>query len=1146
MKKITQHLNTAKGFTLIEMLVVISIIATLFVFLMPQINASYIKSQESGVKTDFRTFQLAMESYMMESKGKSIKLKPFNDHLDNAHLVELVGTKMQTNSSDPWGTPYEVEFGNRKIVFTSYGKDEKDDLENYTVATYYHEGIIDTCTSGFDTGNMKLASIKDIPIGFTCGDNLATSMPSPEESLPTPKNFVASNVTHNNATLSWSSVSGATSYVLKRNGTTVYTGNTTSYNDVDLVTGTDNNYTLVAKNATSISSAAVLKVTTPLVAPSAPTHLVASNVTDTSLVLNWNMVPGATSYKLARNGVVIYTGKTGVFADSGLTFNKKYTYSLTAINNAGESSPYSISVTTKLMEIGTGIPTNPYIIYNVDQLQRVDFCLTCHFELGNDIDSSKATSWNNGAGFEPIRSKTTESYFSGQLDGKNYTIHNMSINRPAEDWVAIFDYLDTNGVLKNIKIEDTMIIGKDQVGLLVGGIAKGAKLTNIQVDGDVMGGLYVGGIAGYSEGEISNVSSASKVTGDDKVGGIVADNFGIVTNSSFDGEASATLHSVGGLVGYNNGTVSYSDSRGTINGAMYIGGIVGFNDNVLSDSTSSATINGSESEIGGIVGRNHEGTVNRVISTAIVNGDSNTIDVGGVVGYNNSSILNATSTAIVNGYQGIGGISGANDGSVQTVDFNGSIENVHSDGGGIIGSNFGTLTDAISTGSILGTDDEIGGVAGSNFGIIEDAQFTGNVIGQNNVGGLVGFNQIGSQLNDSTTDSSVSGVEFIGGATGRNSGTITGLTVKSIAEASDSDVGGLTGINEGEIYDSVVTANVNSDNQVGGVAGDNNGLIDGVTFDGSATGHSSVAGIVGTNEGELYNSTAKADVFGFTYIAGGIGYNHSTGYAENVDTLVDSNIEGTEHIGGVIGHNIGDASGLSSKATVVGYEIVGGIFGFTEGLVSDLDSNGFVEGERTVGGIAGTNSHIIADAHSYADVVGVFQVGGIAGSNYMIVEHSSSQGSIQGDSRVGGLVGENLMEVRNSNSFATIDGRTNVGGLVGKSGHKVLNSYSTGTVTGSTDVGGLVGDNTGSVTHSYSVGKVVGTSTYGGLVGLNGTSATVTNSYYNSSTSGQSDTGKGAGRTTAQLKTQSTYVGWNFTNVWVLNPSVNSGYPNLR
>ena len=50
---------------------------------------------------------------------------------------------------------------------------------------------------------------------------------------------------------------------------------------------------------------------------------------------------------------------------------------------------------------------------------------------------------------------------------------------------------------------------------------------------------------------------------------------------------------------------------------------------------------------------------------------------------------------------------------------------------------------------------------------------------------------------------------------------------------------------------------------------------------------------------------------------------------------------------------------------------------------------------------------------------------------------------------------------------------------------------------------------------------------------------------YDQETSGQSDTGKGEPRTTAEMKTQSTYTDWDFEAVWGIDPAKNDGYPYL-
>ena len=96
-------------------------------------------------------------------------------------------------------------------------------------------------------------------------------------------------------------------------------------------------------------------------------------------------------------------------------------------------------------------------------------------------------------------------------------------------------------------------------------------------------------------------------------------------------------------------------------------------------------------------------------------------------------------------------------------------------------------------------------------------------------------------------------------------------------------------------------------------------------------------------------------------------------------------------------------------------------------------------------------------------------------------------------------------------------------------------------VIGETYVGGLVGYNgrPGTVSTSYAVGSVIGASYAGGLAGFN--LGSVTHSFWNITTSGQSSSAGGLGMTSAQLQTQGNFTsatgangnadpGWDFTN----------------
>src|SRR5690606_1029944 len=116
-----------------------------------------------------------------------------------------------------------------------------------------------------------------------------------------------------------------------------------------------------------------------------------------------------------------------------------------------------------------------------------------------------------------------------------------------------------------------------------------------------------------------------------------------------------------------------------------------------------------------------------------------------------------------------------------------------------------------------------------------------------------------------------------------------------------------------------------------------------------------------------------------------------------------------------------------------------------------------------------------------------------------------------------------------------------IGGLAGYNNGDITDSYATGAVSGNSLVGGLVGDNNGDITDSYATGAVSGNSLVGGLVGQN--TKTVTNSYYNKETTGRSDEGKGQPETTAEMKLQATFSGWDFADTWEIDTGT---YPYLK
>ncbi|NIK78067.1 hypothetical protein FHS15_003205 [Paenibacillus castaneae] len=165
--------------------------------------------------------------------------------------------------------------------------------------------------------------------------------------------------------------------------------------------------------------------------------------------------------------------------------------------------------------------------------------------------------------------------------------------------------------------------------------------------------------------------------------------------------------------------------------------------------------------------------------------------------------------------------------------------------------------------------------------------------------------------------------------------------------------------------------------------------------------------------------------------------------------------------------------------------------------------------------------------------------------------------NVTGKNRVGGLVAYmgGSGSIANSSVTGSVTGNQYVGGLVGGGQRSpISNSYTDVKVTGVQYVGGLTGyldnqnDVFGKVTNSYSVGEVSGQTDVGGLIGgvKDGPSPkySITSSYWDTQSSNQLTSVYGTGKTTAEMKMKSTFVGWDFVKVWEINEG--NDYPRHR
>jgi len=188
-------------------------------------------------------------------------------------------------------------------------------------------------------------------VALTTGPVRPAAIAAALEPLPAPADLVAT-LGARRVTLTWSAVTGATSYRVFRSttgtfGTTpVATTSNKTYTNTGLTVGTTYFYRIVARDGGGESPPSATVSATPIAPPAAPTALSAVGG-DRLVTVTWSAVPGATSYRLYRSLIAgRYSGpptftlspSTTTFTDSGRDNGPLHFYTIIAANSGGNSA----------------------------------------------------------------------------------------------------------------------------------------------------------------------------------------------------------------------------------------------------------------------------------------------------------------------------------------------------------------------------------------------------------------------------------------------------------------------------------------------------------------------------------------------------------------------------------------------------------------------------------------------------------------------------------------------------------------------------------------------------------------------------------------------------------------------------------------
>ena len=649
---------------------------------------------------------------------------------------------------------------------------------------------------------------------------------------------------------------------------------------------------------------------------------------------------------------------------------------------------------------------------------------------------------------------------------------------------------DGNGYeVQNLTIDNST---SDYQGLF-GTIGTDGKVMNVGVSGSITAKSYVGGVAGYNRGTITNCYNAGNVSGNEHVGGVAGYNDqGTITSCYNTGNAGGSNY-VGGVAGYNyKGTITSCYNTGsvtrnsTVSIYVYLGGVAGYNKGTITSCYNTGDVSGS-GYLGGVAGYNDSGEILNCYNIGEVTGSD--YYIGGVAGYNTQgTITSCYNTGDVSGNDYVGGVAGKN--------YSGEILNCY------------------SIGEVIGVDYYIGGVAGYNKGIITSCYNTGSVTG----------------------NSTSSKYDYVGGVAGCNYGTITNCYyckdiatgVNGAIEGSDTEsckgltVEQMTGANalENMTFTSEAGTWVTLDNET---EADENREIDYYfpqlsTFVSdpanpqpeempSKTGYQMDDGriifpiliknakqlqAINNNLSGAYVLVNNIDMTGFTFTPIGSNSSPFTGvfYGNGYEV---QNLK--------IDNSTGDYQGL--------FGTVG-----TDGKVMNVGVTGSIKGGYRVGSVAAYNAGTITNCYSTVAVTGTSFVGGVVGDNAGTITNCYNTGSVTSNntsgwsSFVGGVAGSNLGKISNCYNTGSVTSNntsgssSSVGGIAGWNYEETIsNCYNTGSIVSnntsscSSCVGGVVGENqNGVILNCYNIGEVTGSDDAGSVAGYS--EGTITNCYY--------------------------------------------------
>jgi prepilin-type N-terminal cleavage/methylation domain-containing protein len=371
MNKLFKRNKSEHAFTIVEMLISISIIAVLTALAIPAFWAAQQAAIKASVQSDVANTVSSMEAYLVENS--------FTNSFPESILVVS-----KNNAVEISGTS-----------------------ENYAVCGY-HTGSFEYSYGWSSLTRQYSENCYTYPNDENNDENNESEVGSPP---PAPTGFVlVSN--ENSIESSWEPSPGATSYKVYKDGQFVAETTDPNYTFTDLDPNEPVEITVEAVNNVGTSPRVVKETSTTSDTPA----ILELEVNPTTVIATWNASFGADYYNLYIDGIVFGIATTELtFTFEDLTPSTTYVFGVSAVNEFGESS-----ITTATAITGIEQPTNLNVVMSLStNISAATFSW-------NEVES--AEKYNVFLNGQKLGETTSTSWTETLVCGTKYTFGVNAVN----------------------------------------------------------------------------------------------------------------------------------------------------------------------------------------------------------------------------------------------------------------------------------------------------------------------------------------------------------------------------------------------------------------------------------------------------------------------------------------------------------------------------------------------------------------------------------------------------------------------------------------------------------------------------------------------------------------------------------------------